>query len=118
MIQRIFIFTLLMAAGFAQSSHAQIFDYPTLDRLLFIEECIQAHPERLHQEMVYKCSCMMDSLAEEIPYSDYTDLATAAHASSIAGERGSTMRGEDVLAMARRYRATVAKAGKLCLIAP
>ncbi len=119
MIRRMMISTLLMAGCvIAQASHAQIIDYPTLDRILFIEECIQAHPERLRQEMVYKCSCMLDSLAGEIPYSDYTDVATAAHASSIAGERGSALRGDDVLALAKRYRAAVAKAAKACLMTP
>lgn len=119
MIDRIIFTTLTMAAClFVQGSHAQVVDYPTLDRILFIEECIQMHPEKLRQEMVYKCSCMLDSLADEIPYADYTELATAAHASTIAGERGSAMRGDDVLALAKRYRTSVAKAGKVCLLAP
>lgn len=119
MLQRLIFSVFLMAACFSVPvSHAQIVDYPTLDRILFVDECIQAHPDRLRQEMVYKCSCMLDSLAEEIPYADYTDIATAAHATSIAGERGSALRGDAVFALAKRYRAAVARAGKSCLLAP
>lgn len=118
MFELIIFTTLTMAACFSvQISDAQVVDYPTLYRILFIEEYIQTHPEKLRQEMVYKCSCMLDSLADEIPYADYTELATAAHASTIAGERGGAMRSDNVLVLAKRYRTSVAKAGKVFLLA-
>ena len=112
--------SILLLGGyfFLHDSEAQIVDYPTLDRILFVEECLRAHPQRLRQEMIYKCACALDSLAGEIPYSEYTDQATAANASSIAGERGSVLRGDAVMALARRYRDSVAKAEKACLIRP
>lgn len=106
--------TLTMATG----AGAQIADYPTLDRVMFIEECIREHPNRLRQEMIYKCACAIDALAQEIPYAQYGDLSTAAHAATIAGERGNVARGDDVMNDARRYRTALAKAYQSCLIAP
>lgn len=99
-------------------ARAQIVDYPTLDRVLFVEQCIRDHPQRSRQEMLYKCACAIDALAAEIPYGSYTDLATASQAASIAGERGNTARGDDALRDARRYRTALAKAYETCLIAP
>lgn len=99
-------------------SAAQIADYPTLDRILFVEECIRNHPDRHRQEMVYKCACAMDALAEEIPYAQYTDASTALNASTIAGERGNVARGDEVRDQAKRFRASVARAYKSCLITP
>ncbi len=97
---------------------AQIADYPTLDRILFVEECVRNHPERHRQEMIYKCACAMDALAQDIPYSQYTDASTAAHASTIAGERGNVARGDEVREQAKRFRMSLAKAYKSCLISP
>lgn len=97
---------------------AQIADYPTLDRIVFVEECIRNHPERLRQEMVYKCACAIDALAEEVPYSQYTDASTALNASTIAGERGNVARGDEMRDQAKRFKAALARAYKSCLISP
>lgn len=100
------------------SCNAQISDYPTLDRVLFVEECIRAHPDRHRQEMLYKCVCAIDALAEEIPYVQYTDAATAANAITIAGERGGTTRSDDMRDLAKKFRASLMRAYKTCLILP
>ncbi len=100
------------------AAFAQITDYPTLDRVLFVEDCVRAHPDRQRQEMIYKCSCAIDALAEDIPYAQYTDAATAANAVTIAGERGNATRGDETRDQAKRFRASLAKAYKACLISP
>lgn len=104
--------------GGTTTCRAQITDYPTLDRVLFVEECIRAHPDRHRQEMVYKCACAIDALADEIPYAQYTDASTAANAVTIAGERGNSARGDDMRDMAKRFHASLGKAYKSCLINP
>jgi hypothetical protein len=35
-------------------AQAQIVDYPTLDRVLFVDECVRTQPQRHRQEMLYK----------------------------------------------------------------
>lgn len=116
MISRWIVAALLGA--WSASPHAQIADYPTLDRVLFVEECVRNHPNRSRQEMVYKCACAMDALGEQIPYAQFTEFATASNAASIAGERGNVARGDEALTDARRYRRALASAYASCLISP
>lgn len=108
----------LTAAASTAPVLAQIADYPTLDRIMFVEECIRNHPDRARQEMIYKCACAMDALAEDIPFAQFETLSTAAHAATIAGERGNVARGEESMNDARRFRGALAKAYKTCLITP
>lgn len=92
-------------------------DFPTLDRVLFVEACVRDHPDRQHQEMVYKCSCAVDALASEISYDDYVELSTASDAGQIAGERGAAIRESGTgRSMAKDFRAARAKAYNSCLI--
>jgi hypothetical protein len=92
-------------------------DFPTLERVQFVETCIRDHPDRSRQEMIYKCSCALDAIAEEVSYAEYVDLATAFAAGQVAGERGAAIRestqGRD---LASRYRAIQGRAFKNCLI--
>jgi hypothetical protein len=95
---------------------AKVNNYPTLDRVQYVEECIQDHPERQRQEMIYKCSCALDEVAKHVPYDLYIDLATSFKASSIAGERGALREGAHVKSMVKRYREVQADAYKACFI--
>jgi hypothetical protein len=95
---------------------AQIADYPTVERILFVDECVRAHPQRHHQEMLYKCSCVLDKLAEDISFARYAELIASSNAYSIAGERGSAVRTEHVLSNVKEYRLRLSEAGNTCLL--
>ena len=103
---------LTLLAGAAQAN-----DFPTVERVLFVEACVRDHPDRPRQEMVYKCSCAIDAMAEQVGYDDYVELSTAADASQIAGERGTAVResneGRD---MAKKFKTIKAKALTDCMI--
>ena len=92
-------------------------DFPTLDRVMFVETCMRDHADRPRQEMMYKCSCALDAIASQVPYDDFVELSTALEAGQIAGERGAAVResteGRD---MAKRFRTIRAKAFSSCLI--
>ncbi len=92
-------------------------DYPTIDRVQFVESCVREHPDRSHQEMLYKCSCAMDRIVAQMPYEEYVEASTAFLGGQIAGERGVGVR-ESTLghALADRYRAVYRAAMKDCLI--
>ena len=92
-------------------------DFPTLDRVLFVESCVRDHPDRQRQEMLYKCSCALDAIASQFSYEDYVELSTASDAGQIAGERGAAVResGEGK-SMAKEFRAARAKAYSGCFI--
>ncbi len=102
---------LLCAAGTAFAH-----DYPTVDRVLYVQECMRTHPGP-HYEMVNKCSCALDTLAKDVPFDDYVAMATATNANSIGGERGNSIRdSESLQAEIKRYRELQAKAKKGCFI--
>lgn len=109
------IATLALASGAAQAAQA---DYPTAERVLYVQECMVAHPGP-NFEMIQKCSCVIDAMAQEISYDQYVEISTAAKAISIGGERGSyTREAPGVQDMAKRYRDLQGKAQKRCFIGP
>ena len=91
-------------------------DFPTQERVLYVQECLQQHPGNSY-EMISKCSCALDALATELGYDDYTTLHTATLAQRIAGDRGAALRenpsvGKEV----KRLREIQARANKHCFI--
>ena len=99
---------------FASAAHAN--DFPTVDRVNYVQECMRTHPGP-HFEMVSKCSCALDALAREVKFDDYTSMNTASNANSIGGERGNTIRDtESLQTEIKRYRELQAKVKKGCFI--
>jgi hypothetical protein len=91
-------------------------DFPTVERVNYVQECMRTHPGA-HFEMVSKCSCALDALAKDVKYADYIDLNTASNANSIGGERGNTIRDTEMLqAKIKRYRELQARVKKGCFI--
>ena len=93
-------------------------DFPTVDRVLYVQECVRSNPG-LHYEMVNKCSCALDRLASEVKFADYVSMNTVVNAVSIGGERGGTLRdNETIKPQIARYRELQAKVRKACFIGP
>lgn len=91
-------------------------DFPTVDRVEYVQECMRNHPGSRH-EMLYKCSCTLDRIAAEIHYDEYVELWTAANAISIGGERGAQLRDAQVSRdMAKKFRSIEEKAQKDCFL--
>lgn len=94
----------------------QAHDYPTSERVVYVESCMRERPGS-HYEMLNKCSCVIDAIAREVPYDDYVTMSTAANANSIGGERGSYIRDvEPLQVQIRKFRQLQAQARKTCLI--
>ena len=94
-------------------------DYPTSERVIYVEACMREHPAGGHYEMLNKCSCALDTLMRGLSYDDYDTLSTVYNAATIGGERGSEFRDapgmQDKL---KQYRKLQAEAQKSCMIAP
>jgi hypothetical protein len=104
---------LLAAPALAQAN-----DFPTVDRVLYVQECVRNNPGP-HYEMINKCSCALDKLAGEVKFADYVNMNTIANAVSIGGERGGQMRdNESLKPQIARWRDLQAKARKACFIGP
>jgi len=93
-------------------------DFPTVDRVLYVQDCMKANPGSYY-EMVNKCSCAVDALAREVSHEDFVTMQTISNAMTIGGERGNDLRDNDTLKpQLRRYRELRAKAEKSCFIGP
>jgi hypothetical protein len=92
--------------------------YPTVDRVLYVQECMRQHPGPFF-EMINKCGCTIDTIAREVTYDDFTTMSTIANAMTIGGERGSTMRdNESLQPQIKRFRELQTKAKRSCFINP
>jgi hypothetical protein len=88
-------------------------DYPTSARVEFVQDCMGRTGGKL--ENLYKCSCVIDRLAEKLSYDDYVEASTFAHYSSLPGEGGGVFRDPDrAKERARLYRSLEAAAYKTC----
>jgi hypothetical protein len=107
------LFGLLVAA---MGGPALANDFPTVDRIFYVQDCMKEHPGP-NFEMVSKCACAADALASEVSYDDYVTMITVVKAISIAGEAGSVLRdNETIKPQIKRYRELQAKALKACFI--
>jgi hypothetical protein len=112
------------AAGLAAAAlaaallpHAALaFDYPTSDRVVFVQACMRDHPGP-HYEMLNKCSCAIDTIARTLSYDDFVEMSTALNANTIGGERGAYIRDvEPLQKQIRQFRALQAQAFKDCFV--
>ena len=92
-------------------------DYPTTARVEFVMDCMGRHGGKL--EYLYKCSCVIDHLAEKLSYDDYVEASTFAHYSTLGGEGGGEFRDSDrAKERAKLYRTLESTAYKACGVPP
>ncbi len=97
---------------------AQANDFPTAERVLGVQACMRQYPGPFY-EMLHKCSCSLDSLAQQISFAEYVELSTIANAMTIAGERGNEMRdNESLKPPLARFKRLKLEADKACFINP
>ena len=106
-------------AGIGFSGAATANDFPTVERVLYVQACIAERPPASNFEMVNKCSCALDTLAEEVKFDDYVQMTTVVKSMSIGGERGGTIRDAEPLKVyVTRWRELQAKVQKACFLQP
>ena len=106
----------LAAMSAAIPTVAAAFDYPTAERVEYVHTCMRDNPSQ-SQEMVYKCSCVIDAIAKQMPYEEFVESSTAAYAYTIGGERGETVRASTpAKKMADRFKEVQSRARKSCFI--
>lgn len=101
----------------AQTALAAEHDYPTHERVMYAIQCINRHGGA--QELLYKCSCAIDRIAQQYSYEEFVDMQTAVNALTMTGERGGEFRDSgSVRTDAKRYRQAEGAALQSCGIAP
>lgn len=103
---------LLLCAG-AVSGAVQAHEYPTVDRVEFVLECMRSHGGE--HRYLYQCACAIDAIARELPYDAYVEASAVARYQGMGGERGGVFRDpEGMKDLAKRYRAVQTGAFKQC----
>jgi hypothetical protein len=106
----------ILAAALVLPAPVRAHDYPTAERVLYVESCIRDHPGHYY-EMLNKCSCVIDTIATDLPFEQYEDMSTASKAASIGGERGSYIRDVEALQLQiRKFRQLQVQARKKCML--
>jgi hypothetical protein len=106
----------LLCALPALAAPAQANDFPTVDRVLYVQECMKTHPGGYY-EMVNKCSCALDRMAEQVKFDDYVTMVTVVNAITIGGERGGELRDNETLKpQVARYRELQTKVQQTCFL--
>jgi hypothetical protein len=67
--------------------------YPTSARVEYVQECMQKTGGEIGN--LYKCSCAIDWIANQVSYDEFVEWQTFAHNASMAGERGGVFRDSD-----------------------
>ena len=98
-------------------AHAEGNDYPTAERVQFVEECMNDYPDKGRFEMIHKCSCVVDHLAKTYTYDQFVDMSTAAKAFTISGERGNVVRDTPMgKALNAEYKKAMGSAKEACFL--
>jgi len=107
---------LLAALIFAATPHAKaddLNDYPTSARADYVFGCMKANGET--QELLRKCSCLIDVIASIIPYDHYVAAESIVSMSQVAGPVGSEFRStEQAKAALQEFRRAQAEAEIRC----
>ena len=82
------------------ATEASANDIPTVDRALFIEECMALKNSR-NYETLYGCACTLDKIAEKYSYDEFVEADSYMRMRNMRGERGGLFRGSD---QARKIR--------------
>lgn len=82
----------LVAASPAPPAFAQaVNDYPTNARAEYVLTCMATNGQ--NREMLDRCSCAIDQIAEVLPYDGYVKAETVLRMRQVTGERASMFKG-------------------------
>lgn len=82
-----------VASAAAPPQTAPRHDYPTAARVEYVHECMVANGGEI--ALLYKCSCVIDRIAESLSYDEFVEASSFARYSTFAGERGGVFRDSD-----------------------
>ena len=88
-------------------------DYPTVARVEYVQECSARNGGNLAD--LYKCSCVIDRIADRLTYDDFVEAGTFARYATLGGEGGGEFRDpEHAKEKAKLYRSVETDAYRAC----
>lgn len=113
MMQRTAIILLGLAIGTGPALAQAANDYPTNARADYVFVCMATNGQT--RDMLDKCSCAIDHIAEILSYDDYVRAETVLRMRQVSGERTAMFRqGQQVNEMVAEYRRAQAESEILC----
>jgi len=101
-----------IAPGLAAAAETN--DYPTLDRVGYVLNCMQEHGGQ-SVENLYACVCRIDFIASQMPFETYEDASTFDRYRRMPGEKGGIFRdNEQAESLLAQLDKTTLEAGKRC----
>lgn len=93
-------------------------DFSTVTRVKYVQECIELNQGRMNlYEATYKCSCVVDKLAEVFTESQFEDANAGFQFQNLPGDRGGMFRDDaDVVDGIGLFKKTHADAYDSCRI--
>ncbi|MEZ8141459.1 hypothetical protein A1OO_22485 [Enterovibrio norvegicus FF-33] len=83
--------SLFVLALLALSQPASANDFPTLERVKFVQECMALKGGPSYVNM-YGCSCVIDKISEQLAFDDYVHADAFLRLRNMRGERGGYFR--------------------------
>jgi hypothetical protein len=94
---------------------ASAHDFPTVDRVQYVLECMYRNGGS--SVYVYKCSCVIDTIAQKYTYEQWTDASMIARYQTMPGEGMGLFRDSpEARKAAKQYREDEAAAKKACAV--
>ena len=92
-------------------------DFPTVTRVQYVLECMEANPKMNVYEGVNKCSCVIDKIAEQFTQREFEEANTGFQLRNMPADRGGVFRDDaDVEYGISSFTAVNAKAYESCRI--
>ncbi len=105
--------TACLTSGSAGADGPARNDYPTYARVQYVQDC--AARAGGSQADLYKCSCIIDKIAEQLTYDEFVEDSTFAHYSTLPGEGGGIFRDpKQAKDDSKRYKSVEADAYRSC----
>ncbi len=90
--------------------------YPTLDRVEFVLGCMDVRGGQTYTTM-YGCVCLIDKIAEVVPYESFIDATTLQVMMKTPGEKGGAFRdAPGARKLTRTFDEVVADSEKKCFV--
>ncbi len=90
--------------------------YPTLDRVEFVLGCMDVRGGQTYTSM-YGCVCLIDKIAESVPYEAFVDATTLQVMMKTPGEKGGAFRdAPGARKLTRSFDEVVADSERKCFV--
>ncbi len=106
------VFLVLLGCPFVITAN----DFPTQPRVEYVLQCMNQQGKTSYQTL-YPCVCMVDKIADQMSYDEFSQAQTFTYLKSTPGERGGVFRDPpQSRTLRKKLKETEALARKACFV--